>query len=128
MAEQGSPPSRSGRLPTAGRRGDPRATGRRHWDEPAGTDEENPPWAGPGVSPRWADQDARQRRAPARQGAGGHGGHARGDVRAVAGTRQDDEPGTYLDWEPGSRSRKAASTSESVNAKASSSDRRTSSP
>jgi hypothetical protein len=111
VAEQGSPPSRSGRLPTAGRQGDPRATGRRYWDEPAGTDEENPPWAGAGVTPRWADQDARQRRAPARQGAGGHGGHARGDVRAVAGTRQDDEPGTHLDWKPGSRSRKAAARS-----------------
>ena len=108
MAEQGSPPPRSGRLPTAGRRGDPRATDRRYWDEPAGTDKENPPWAGPGVTPRWADQDARRRRAPARQAAGGR---ARGDARAAAGTRQDDEPGAYLDWEPGSRGRKAAARS-----------------
>lgn len=141
MAEQGSPPPRSGRLPTAGRRGgDSRATGRRYWDEPAGADEEQPPWAGPGVTPRWADQDARQRRAPTRQGAdsrgasgrgagsrvaggrgvGGRGadsrgGHARGDARgearAAAGTWQDDEPDGHLDWEPGSRSRKAAARS-----------------
>jgi hypothetical protein len=108
VAEQGSPPPRSGRLPTAGRRGDPRTADRRYWDEPAGTDEENPPWAGPGVTPRWADQDARQRRMPARQAAGGY---ARGDARTAAGTRQDDEPGAHLDWEPGSRSRKAAARS-----------------
>jgi len=110
VAEQGSPPPRSGRLPTAGRRGDSAATGRRYWDEPAGTDEESPPWAGPGVTPRWADQDARQRRAPAQQGAGSHGGHTRGDTRAAAGTWQDDEPG-HPDREPGSRSRKAAARS-----------------
>ncbi len=109
MAEQGSPPPRSGRLPTAGRRGDLRATGRRYWDEPAGTDEEHPPWAGPGVTPRWADQDARQRRTPARQGAGSQG-PARGAARAAASTWQDDEPGR-MDWEPGSRSRKAAARS-----------------
>lgn len=109
MAEQGSPPPRSGRLPTAGRRGDSRATGRRYWDESAGADEENLPWAGPGVTPRWADQDARQRRVPARQGAL-PGGHARNDVRAATGTRQDDEPG-HTGWEPGSRSRKAAARS-----------------
>ena len=107
MAEQGFPPPRSGRLPTAGRRGDPRATGRRYWDEPAGNDEENPPWAGPGVTPRWADHDARQR-APARQDAGSP---ARGDVRPAAGIQRDDEPGAHLDWEPGSRSRKAAARS-----------------
>ena len=108
MAEQGSPPPRSGRLPTAGRRGDPGATGRRYWDEPAGNDEENPPWAGPGVTPRWADQDAGQRRANARQDAGSP---ARGDVRPAAGIQRDDEPGAHLDWEPGSRSRKAAARS-----------------
>ena len=113
MAEQGSPPPRSGRLPTAGRRGDPRATGRRYWDEPAGTDEESPPWSGPGVTPRWADHDARQRRAPARQGAGSQGagsqgGRAHSDARPVAW--EDDEPGR-TDWEPGSRSRKAAARS-----------------
>ena len=108
MAEQGSPPPRSGRLPTAGRRGDSRATGRRYWDEPAGSDEENPPWAGPGVTPHLAGQDARQHRAHDRQGAGSPA--ARGDDRAAAGTWQDDEPG-QTGWEPGSRSRKAAARS-----------------
>jgi len=111
VAEQGSPPPRSGRLPTAGRRGHSAATGRRYWDEPAGTDDESPPWAGPGVTPRRADQGARQRRAPAPQGAGSsQGGHARGDARAAAGTWRDDEPG-HPDREPGSRSRKAAARS-----------------
>ena len=110
MAEQGSRPPRSGRLPTAGRRGDSRATGRHYRDEAAGTDEENAPWAGPGVTPRWADQDARQHRAPGRQGAVGRGGPAHGGARAAAGTWQDDEPGP-VDWEPGSRSRKAAARS-----------------
>jgi hypothetical protein len=107
VAEQGSPPPRSGRLPTAGRRGDSAATGRRYWDEPASTDEEQPPWAGPGVIPRRADQDARPRQAPAQQRAGST---ARGDARATAATWQDDEPGRN-DWEPGSRSRKAAARS-----------------
>jgi len=37
VAEQGSPPPRSGRLPTAGRRDDSAATGRHYWDEPAET-------------------------------------------------------------------------------------------
>jgi hypothetical protein len=111
VAEQGSPPPRSGRLPTAGRRDDSRATGRRYWDELAGTDEEKPPWAGPGVTPQRADRDARQSRAPARQGAGRHGGPAaRDDAPAAAGTWQDDEPG-HTGWEPGSRSRKAAARS-----------------
>jgi hypothetical protein len=109
VAEQGSPPPRSGGLPTAGRRGDSRAPGRRHWDEAAGTDEDSRPWAGPGVAPRWADQDARQRPAPARHGAGGQDGRASG--AAPAGTWQDDEPASQLDWEPGSRSRKAAARS-----------------
>ena len=108
MAEQGSPPPRSGRLPTAGRRGDSRATGRRYWDEPAGTDEENPPWAGPGVTPHLAGRDAGQHRAHDRQGAGSPA--ASGDDRAAAGTWQDDEPG-QTGWEPGSRSRKAAARS-----------------
>ncbi len=110
MADQGSPPPRSGRLPTAGRQGDSRAPGRRYWDEPAGTDEEAPPWAGPGVTARWADQDARPRQAPARQVAGSTGGHARGDARAKADSWQEDEPGE-VSWEPGSRSRKAAARS-----------------
>jgi len=109
VAEQGPPPPRSGRLPTAGRRGDPRATDRRYWDEPAGPDEENPPWAGPGVTPRWADHDAPQRRAPAGQGAGSQGGRARGDA-GVAASAWEEEP-DRTDWEPGSRSRKAAARS-----------------
>ena len=109
MAEQGSPPPRSGRLPTTGRRGDPAATGRGYWDEPAGTDEEDPPWAGPGVIPRRAGQDARRHRAPARPDTAGDGGHAaRAEAPpSPAGTWQDDEPA----WEPGSRSRKAAARS-----------------
>ena len=109
MAEQGSPPPRSGRLPTAGRRGDPRATDPRYWDEPTGPDEENPPWAGPGVTPRWADHDARQRRAPARQSAGSQGGRTRGDAQTTASAWEDEPDRT--DWEPGSRSRKAAARS-----------------
>jgi hypothetical protein len=58
------------------------------------------------VTPRWADHDARQRQAPARQGAlpGGHG-----DARATASAWEDEPDRT--DWEPGSRSRKAAARS-----------------
>jgi len=113
VAEQGSPPPRPGRLPTAGRRGDPRPADRRYWDESAGADEadeEYPPWAGPGVTPRWADRDARQRRAPARQQAGSRGSPARSDAGTTAGTWQDDRPGAS-DREPGSRSRRAAARS-----------------
>jgi hypothetical protein len=109
VADQGSRPPRSGRLPTAGRRGDPQGTGRRYWDEPDGADEEYPPWAGPGVAPQWADQEARQRRAQPRQDTARHGGHAaRADARAPAATRQDDNrdrPGR------GSRRRMAAARS-----------------
>jgi len=112
VAEQGSPSPRSGRLPTAGRRGDSAAADRRYRDEPAGTDEQSPPWAGPGVTPRWADQDARRRRAHARPDTEGYGGHAgRAEaLRSPAGNWQDDEPG-QVGWEPGSRSRKAAARS-----------------
>lgn len=113
MAEQGPPPPRPGRLPAAGRRGDARASGRRYWDEPAETDEELPPWAGPGVTPRWADQEARQRRAHAREGAGSHGGHAAREdpreARSPAAAWRDD--GDQGGWAPGSRSRKAAARS-----------------
>lgn len=64
MAQQGSPPPRSGRTPTSSRR-DPRPEGRYSWD--AGPDlddseEELPPWAGMAVTPKWADQAERQRR------------------------------------------------------------------
>ncbi len=110
MADQGSQPPRSGRLPTAGRRGDSRGMGRRYWDEPDGNDEENPPWAGPGVLPRQAGQEARQPGGHARRDTAGRGGHAaREDARAPAATWQDDDdrarPGR------GSRRRKAAARS-----------------
>jgi len=112
MAEQGSPPPRPGRLPTAGRRrGDSRAADRRFWDEPAHTGEEHPPWAGPGVAPTWADQEARKRRAHARPGHTAPA--AREDPRAGAALPDDDtqRPG----WAPGpgagSRGRKAAARS-----------------
>ena len=119
MAEQGPPPPRPGRQPTAGRRGDARLSGRRYWDEPAETDEELPPWAGPGVTPRWADQEARQHRADGRQAAGSHGGHtARGDARDTREARSPaaawrDDGGDEGGWAPapGSRSRKAAARS-----------------
>jgi hypothetical protein len=115
VAEQGSPPPRSGRLPAAGRRGEPRAAGRRYGDEPADTDEETPPWAGPGVTPQWADQGARQRRAQARPGTGSHAGPAVGgdaDGQAAAWQDEDsDRPGWAAEPGPGSRSRKAAARS-----------------
>ncbi len=111
MADQGPPPPRSGRLPTAGRRGgDSRATGRRYWDEPPGNDEAAPPWAGPGVTPRRAGQESRQPGSHARPDTPARAGT--GDARAPGATWQDDnhdEPG----WGPGpgSRSRKAAARS-----------------
>ena len=115
MAEQGSPPPRSGRLPTAGRRGDSRDTGRRSWDEQFDADEEYPPWAGPGVTPRWADHESRQRRAQARPDTGGDAGPAvGGDAHDQAATWQDedtDRPGWAAEPGPGSRSRKAAARS-----------------
>ena len=114
MAEQGSPPPRSGRLPIEGQRGDSRPAGGRYWDEPADTDEEYPPWAGPGVTPRRADRGARQRRAQARPGGSSHAGPAVGDARGQAATRQDedtDRPGWVPEQGPGSRSRKAAARS-----------------
>lgn len=111
MAEQGSPPPRSGRLPTAGRRDDSRGTGRRYWDEPDGDDEEYPPWAGPGVTPRWADQEARQRRAQTPQETGGHDGPAP-RAETAAATWHDEGPGQDEPAPgPGSRSRKAAARS-----------------
>ena len=113
MAEQGSPPPRSGRLPPAGRRGESRVTGRRSWDEQFDADEEYPPWAGPGVTPRWADHETRQRRAQGRPG-GSYGGHrAVEDHPPPAGTGWDDGD-EFPDHEhvaPGSRSRKAAARS-----------------
>jgi len=113
VAQQGSPPPRSGRTPTASRRGDSRATRPASWDVPDDTDEEYLPWAGPGVGPRWADHEARQRRK-----------HGRDEVSRTAdaddwsGTGQDDTG----DWaasprdagarRPGSRSRLAAARSK----------------
>ena len=113
MAEQGSPPPWSGRPPTASRRGDSRATGRRSWDEQFDTDEEYPPWAGPGVTPRWAGHEARQRRAHGRPSAGSHGGHrAVEEAPAPDVTGWDDLPDPGHGPVPaGSRSRKAAARS-----------------
>jgi hypothetical protein len=59
------------------------------------------------VTPHWAQHDARQRRAPARQGTGRQG--TRGDADAAASGWEDEPDRT--DWEPGSRSRKAAARS-----------------
>lgn len=49
MAQQGSRPPRSARVPAAGR-------SRETWPGEANTDtdEQDPPWAGPGIAPRWA--------------------------------------------------------------------------
>jgi hypothetical protein len=115
VAEQGSPPPRSGRLPTAGRRGQPRGTGRRSWDEQLDADEEYPPWAGPGVTPRRADRGTAQRRAQARPATGSHAAPAVGDDAAgEAATWQDedtDRPGWAAEPGPGSRSLNAAARS-----------------
>lgn len=110
VADQGTPPPRSGRLPTAGRQGDSRGTGRRYWDEPDGGDEEHPPWAGPGVTPRWAGQEARPRRAHARPEAPGRA--VREDA-AQAPAAWQDAPRDHSGGTPGrgSRSRKAAARS-----------------
>ena len=74
MAQHGSRPPRSGRPPAATRRGDTRASGGSPWDEPAGTDEEYPPWAGPGVGPRRAGQQPQR-----------HGKHGRDEPVAGGG-------------------------------------------
>lgn len=112
MAQQGSPPPRPGRTPTASRRGESGATRPGSWDVPHGTGEESPPWAGPGVGPRWAGHTERQR-----------GKHGRdepsqdGDAAAWPGDGPDGtgewavpprDPGARR---PGSRSRKAAARS-----------------
>ena len=62
MAQQGSRPPGSGRRPAAGGLGGSRVTGGNSWDDPAGTDEEYPPWAGPAVGPRRAEQRETGRR------------------------------------------------------------------
>lgn len=62
MAQQGSPPPRFGRSSASTRR-EARPPGRYSWDDASPeTDEEYPPWAGPGITPRWADQEERDRR------------------------------------------------------------------
>jgi hypothetical protein len=115
LAEQGSPPPRSGRLPTAGRRGDSRATGRRSWDEQFDADEKYPPWAGPGVTPRWAGRESRQRGAHGRPGAAAHGEHRTVEDTAIPAAGWDDGPEPAGPGNgpvaPGSRSRKAAARS-----------------
>jgi hypothetical protein len=68
VAQQGSPPHRFGRSSASTRR-EARSPGGYSWDD-AGpeTDEEYPPWAGPGITPRWADQEERDRRRRGRPG------------------------------------------------------------
>jgi hypothetical protein len=62
VAQQGSPPHRFGRSPGSTRR-EARPPGRYSWEDvDPETDEEYPPWAGPGITPRWADQEERDRR------------------------------------------------------------------
>jgi len=101
VAQQGPPPARSGRPPTARGRGDGRAAGRNPWDVPAGT-EEYPPWAGPAVGPRWADQETRQRRR-----------HGLDDPPGPRGDREDrsEEEDGARNAAPGFRSRLAAARS-----------------
>jgi hypothetical protein len=115
VAEQGSPPPRSGRLPAPGRRAETRGTGRRSWDEQYDTDEEHAPWAGPGVTPRWADQGTGRRRAQPRPATGSHAAPAvADDADGEAATWQDqgtERPGWAAEPGPGSRSRKAAARS-----------------
>src|SRR5262249_54424378 len=131
---------RHGRLPTAGRRGDSRATGRNSWDD-LDNDEEYPPWAGPAVGPRWADHEERQRRThgrdedPRRQREDPRPRHEdprprhedprprhedirRGDAAARADTGPDEagwddaRPPDRAGRGPGFRSRKAAARSK----------------
>jgi hypothetical protein len=114
VAEQGSPPPRSGGQPTAGRRGGSRDPGRRYWDEPVDADEEYPPWAGPGVAPQWADQGARERRAQARPGTGSHAAPAVGGDAGDQAAWEDegtDRPGWAAEPGSGPRGRQAAARS-----------------
>lgn len=112
MAHQGSPPHRPGRLPTASRRGESRATGPDSWDDPDG-DEEYPPWAGPAVGPRWADQEAHQRRKHGREEpAPRSDAEGRDDAARGESQRDDSRPPDRSAREPGSRSRMAAARSK----------------
>jgi len=112
VAQQGSPPHRPGRLPTASRRGESRATGRNSWDD-RDDDEEYPPWAGPGVGPRWADHEARQHRKHAREQTPPRGG-AEGwaDAEPEESRWEDARPPERSAREPGSRRRMAAARSK----------------
>jgi hypothetical protein len=76
VAQQGSRPPRPGRPATPARgRGAGSGGGRYPWpDDPGPDDEEYPPWAGPGISPRWA---TRPDRAAGQPGPGGAGGPSR---------------------------------------------------
>lgn len=67
MDQQGSRPPRSGRVPGAGRSHDLRP-GHASTD----TDEQDPPWAGPGIGPRWAGR--RPGDGPEGAPSGPHGG------------------------------------------------------
>ena len=131
MAQQGSPPHRPGRLPTAGRRGDSRGTGRNSWDD-LDNDEEYPPWAGPAVGPRWADHEERQRRRHGRDEDPRRRDEdmrrqdediRRSDAAARADTGPDEAGWDEAGWDdarppdradrgPGFRSRKAAARSK----------------
>jgi hypothetical protein len=104
-------------MPTA-RRGDARAPGRNGWDDLDGTDEEIPPWAGPNVSPRWADQETRQHRKHAKPEPGPAGP---GRDQAIREAFRDD-PDDGAGWDstplrapeprgPGFRSQRAAARS-----------------
>jgi hypothetical protein len=112
VAQQGSPPPRSGRTPAASRQGDSRATRRNSWDVPDDTGEEYPPWAGPAAGSRRGGHETRQHRKHGRDEAGWSG-----DAEAWSGTEQDDggewgaprDPGARR---PGSRSRMAAARSK----------------
>jgi hypothetical protein len=114
VAQHGSRPPRSGRPPTASRHGDSRATSGSPWDEPAGPDEEYPPWAGPAAGPYQAGQETRPRSK--------HGKDEpalRGDAEPWTGERPDEDdrwsrvspPDTGLP-EPGFRRRMAAARSK----------------
>lgn len=133
MAQQGSPPHRRGRLPAASRRGDSRGTGSNSWDE-LDNDEEYPPWAGPGIAPRWAGHDERQRREHGRVEDIQRGdAEERGDAETGTGPELDEarpdeagpdeagpdearwdgaRPPDRADRGPGFRSRRAAARSK----------------
>ena len=117
MAQQGSPPHRPGRLPTAGRRDDSRTTGRNSWDE-LDDDAEYPPWAGPVVGPRWADHEERQHRKHGRDEDAQREDTQRSEAAVWVDTgpdeagRDDTRPPDRADRGPGFRSRKAAARSK----------------